>query len=58
MTTLMASGATWPMMVCAMDEFVPMRWAMSPVMRCEKNSIGMWSTFQKKDALEVAAILP
>ncbi len=41
-----------------MVALVPMRCMMSPLMRCEKKSIGMWRIFHRKLALEVADILP
>ncbi len=51
-------GASCWVSCCEMVALVPMRWTMSPGMRWEKNSMGMWRTFHRKLELAEAAILP
>ena len=58
MTALISNGASVPTTLWAMPALVAARETMSPAMRCEKNSMGRWSTFHMKLALDETAILP
>ena len=53
-----AAGATAEMSVEAIVALVAWRDAMSPAMRCEKNSMGRRSTCHMKVALPTMANLP
>lgn len=58
MAKLTSSGASWPTMRRATEEFEVARAAMSPAMRWEKNSMGRWSTLQMNEVYETTDILP